>query len=247
MNLQQGSSDRFLRIGWWVLFGLAVGVVVLIRIRLLEIPLERDEGEYAYTGQLMLQGVPPYMLAYSMKFPGTAAAYALIMLVFGQTTVAVHLGLLVLNMATVALIFFLGRRLFDEVAGIAAGATYAILSVSPTVLGSAAHARSRIENAAISCRNRVRCSGIDEAARGRVSLFRRNIFAFLRLEEPGRIAPDFPSTRNISLWGQFALAGNLLPALAASGVWEVLVLVDPLRLSLWEHGLFASRRQDFRK
>jgi len=31
-----------------------------IRLRLLAVPLERDEGEYAYAGQLILQGVPPY-------------------------------------------------------------------------------------------------------------------------------------------------------------------------------------------
>jgi len=33
-------------------------------------------GEYAYAGQLILQGVPPYKEAYNMKLPGTYAAYA---------------------------------------------------------------------------------------------------------------------------------------------------------------------------
>src|SRR5664279_2208942 len=33
--------------------------VAVVRLRLLNLPLERDEGEYAYAGQLMLQGVPP--------------------------------------------------------------------------------------------------------------------------------------------------------------------------------------------
>src|SRR2546427_12321482 len=39
----------------------------LVRIRLRDMPLERDEGEYAYAGQLILEGVPPYQLAYNMK------------------------------------------------------------------------------------------------------------------------------------------------------------------------------------
>jgi len=129
-----------LRVAWWVLFGVVATSAVLIRIRLLALPLERDEGEYAYAGQLMLQGIPPYQLAYSMKFPGTYAAYALIMSIFGQTTVGVHLGLLVVNAATVLLIFLLGRRLFGTTAGLAAGASYAVLSVSPAVLGFAGHA-----------------------------------------------------------------------------------------------------------
>lgn len=129
-----------MRIAWWVIFAVTATIAALIRIRLLGLPLERDEGEYAYAGQLMLQGIPPYQFAYNMKFPGTYAAYALIMSIFGQTTVGVHLGLLVVNAATVLLIFLLGRRLFDTTAGLAAGAGYAVLSVSPTVLGFAGHA-----------------------------------------------------------------------------------------------------------
>src|SRR6266571_2837295 len=76
----------------WVLFATALSIVIFVRVRLLELPLERDEGEYAYTGQLMLQGIPPYKLAYSMKFPGTAATYALVMSVFGQAIGGVHVG-----------------------------------------------------------------------------------------------------------------------------------------------------------
>src|SRR5438552_1497565 len=101
---------------------------------------QRDEGEYAYAGQLILQGVPPYTLAYNMKFLGTYAAYAAIMSIFGQTITGIHLGLLVVNTATIILIFSLGRRLVNSVAGLAAGMSYAVLSVSPSVLGFAGHA-----------------------------------------------------------------------------------------------------------
>jgi Dolichyl-phosphate-mannose-protein mannosyltransferase len=125
---------------WWTLATIVFALVIAIRIRLLGIPLERDEGEYAYAGQLMLQGIPPYQLAYNMKFPGTYAAYALIMSIFGQTIHAIHLGLFLVNAATIVLIFLLGRRLIDSTAGIAAAASYAVLSVSPSVLGLAAHA-----------------------------------------------------------------------------------------------------------
>ena len=134
------SNDKLLRLAWWTLAVIVFGLVIAIRIRLLGIPLERDEGEYAYAGQLILQGIPPYKLAYNMKFPGTYAAYALIMSFFGQTIHAIHLGLLLVNLATIALIFLLGRRLIHSTAGIAAAACYAVLSVSPSVLGLAAHA-----------------------------------------------------------------------------------------------------------
>ena len=133
-------SGNLVQFAWWALATIVFALVIAIRIRLLGIPLERDEGEYAYAGQLILQGIPPYKLAYNMKFPGTYAAYALIMSIFGQTIVAIHLGLLLINVATIALIFFVCRRLINTVAGITAAASYAVLSVSPSVLGLSAHA-----------------------------------------------------------------------------------------------------------
>src|SRR5271157_5438440 len=68
---------------------------VFIRLRLLGIPLERDEGEFAYMGQLMLQGIPPFLTSYSLKLPGTYSAYALIMLLFGQSVAGIHIGFII--------------------------------------------------------------------------------------------------------------------------------------------------------
>ena len=121
---------------------LAATLVAIIwaRIHLAGLPLERDEGEYAYTGQLLLLGHAPYELAYSMKFPGTAGVYAVFLAVFGQSPTGVHLGLICINLATVGAIFLLGRRLFDDVGGVLSASAYATLSLMPYVLGQAAHA-----------------------------------------------------------------------------------------------------------
>src|SRR6202040_793105 len=134
------TNDKVLPLTWWVLAVAVLGLVVTIRIRLLGIPLERDEGEYAYTGQLLLQGIPPYQLAYSMKFPGTSVAYALLISIFGDSITAIHLGLILINLLTAGLILFLGRQLLGEPGGIAAAAAYCVLSLMPHVLGQAAHA-----------------------------------------------------------------------------------------------------------
>jgi len=134
-------SLPFWRRHWsWLALALIVLAVLFVRVRLREIPLERDEGEYAYAGQLILQGVPPYKLAYNMKLPGTYASYALIMAVFGQTTAGIHLGFAVVNLACIGLVFLLGRKLLDDIAGVVAAAVYALMSTSPGVLGLAAHA-----------------------------------------------------------------------------------------------------------
>src|SRR5271166_4450374 len=100
------------RVSPYVYYGLLLLVIVLfalIRFRLRDIPLERDEGEYAYAGQLMLQGVPPYQLAYTMKLPGTFTAYAAILATFGQTPAGVRTGLILVNAATTLLVFLLAR------------------------------------------------------------------------------------------------------------------------------------------
>ncbi len=128
------------RVAAWTLFAAIMIAVVWARIRLAGLPLERDEGEYAYTGQLLLSGIAPYKLAYSMKFPGTSAAYAGLMAIFGESITGLHVGLILVNIATIGVIFVLANRLLGEIAGIASASAYAMLSLMPYVLGQAAHA-----------------------------------------------------------------------------------------------------------
>jgi len=124
----------------WVGLALILLLTSLIRWRLLSAPLERDEGEYAYAGQLILQGIAPYDQVYNMKMPGIYAAYALIMAVFGQTQQAIHLGLLIVNVVTSVLLFLTGRRLFNPLTGVGAAGAWAVMSLSPSVQGVFANA-----------------------------------------------------------------------------------------------------------
>jgi 4-amino-4-deoxy-L-arabinose transferase-like glycosyltransferase len=113
---------------------------VFLRVRLLSLPLERDEGEYAYIGWLMLQGVPPYSEAYTMKWPGIHAAYAGAIALFGHSPEGIRTGLVVVNLAAISLIYLLGRELFGRLGSVSAAATYAILSLGHTVHGFIANA-----------------------------------------------------------------------------------------------------------
>jgi hypothetical protein len=124
----------------WLLLAAAYLGVAVVRIRLLDVPLERDEGEYAYFGQLLLRGFPPFRLAYSLKLPGTQVAYAVAMAVFGETAAGLRLGLLAANAATTALVFLLGRRLLGSPGGLAAAASFAWLSTSSAMLALFGHA-----------------------------------------------------------------------------------------------------------
>lgn len=133
-------SEFLVRLSAWIVFSCVVLAVVWARIRLAGLPLERDEGEYAYTGQLILHGIAPYQLAYSMKFPGTSVAYAVLMSVFGQSPTGIHIGLIIVNVATVIFVLLLGRAFIGEIGAIAAATAYSVLSLMPHVLGQAAHA-----------------------------------------------------------------------------------------------------------
>jgi hypothetical protein len=124
----------------WLLLGLAALFAVTVRCRLASFPMDRDEGEYAYAGQLLLKGIPPYKYAHNMKLPGTYLAYAGLMAVFGQTTEGVHWGTLAVNLGTILFLFLLTRQLLDGITAGGAAILYAVLSVSASVVGMTAHA-----------------------------------------------------------------------------------------------------------
>ena len=125
---------------WLIVAALAAFLAFYVRLRLLNVPLERDEGEFAYFAQLMLDGIPPYLDAYTLKFPGAALMYALFMVVFGESASGIHLGLLFSNAAACLLLFLVCRRLFDSRVALAGAAVYAVMSVSMGVYGVFAHA-----------------------------------------------------------------------------------------------------------
>jgi hypothetical protein len=118
---------------------LLLACFAVLRLRFLEVPLERDEGDYAYIAQLMLQGVPPYSGAHEMRPPGIFGAYALILAAFGHSHQAIRLGLLLVNAASIALVYGLGARLVGALAGLVAAAVYGAFSLSPALLGFTAN------------------------------------------------------------------------------------------------------------
>lgn len=127
------------RAAWIALVVVLIGAAG-VRARLLETPFERDEGEYAYAAQLLLEGVPPYAQAYTMKLPGIYLAYAVVLALFGQTHGAVHLGLLIVNSITIVSLFLLAREWTGSLGAVVSAAVFALLSVGQPVQGIFANA-----------------------------------------------------------------------------------------------------------
>ena len=118
----------------------AIALFAAIRFHLRHIPLDRDDGEYAYMGQLILDGVPPYTVAANMKLPGTYAAYAAIMAVFGQTPAGIHLGVIVVTSLSAVFLFLIGKRMYGPSTGAVAAASYIFFAAKTVVLGIDGHA-----------------------------------------------------------------------------------------------------------
>jgi 4-amino-4-deoxy-L-arabinose transferase-like glycosyltransferase len=125
---------------------MALGAVLLLglglRAPIAGIFLERDEGGYAYIAQRWLQGEVPYKHSFDQKPPGVYAAYAVIQRVFGESQTAIHWGAQAYTLLTLAVVFLIGRRLFGEEAGFAAGALAAFMTADHSLLGNSANAET---------------------------------------------------------------------------------------------------------
>ena len=126
----------------WPLILLAFSLIFIlaVRLRLLDVPLERDEGGFAYIGKMMLEGQNLYTDLLDSKLPGLYFLYGIFVKVFGYTPSGVHAGLLLCNLAATVLLFFLLKKRFDASTAAWASLVFAVTSTSFNVLGFAAHA-----------------------------------------------------------------------------------------------------------
>ena len=181
--LEVSSRKAAAALNWgpWLALLLVIVGTASVRLRLLSMPLERDEGEYAYAGQLILRGIPPYERLYNMKWPGTYYSYALFEGVFGQTIEGIRLGVLLVNVAAIVLVFVICRRLLDAYAASAAAV--------------AAYGRNRVASRA-------------RLARSRLARFRRPCTTSRRFSVPPGPCPDrlprprFHGQRGPNRWQQ---------------------------------------------
>ena len=124
----------------FIIFGLVLLLLLLVRLNLLDIPLERDEGGFAYIGEMALRGKLLYTELHDIKLPGLYYTYGTITKLFGYSPRGIHAGLLLFNFCMTGFLFFFIKKLYDNLTAVVAVATFALMSVSPNVLGFATHA-----------------------------------------------------------------------------------------------------------
>jgi len=113
--------------------------IAAIRIPLLGIPFERDEGEYAYIAWRSGFGELPYRDWIDQKPPGIFWAYQLALQLPLDAVRAVHLLGLIVVAAAACAVYFLACRLTKPFWALVCAILFGCLSTDPLVQGTAAN------------------------------------------------------------------------------------------------------------
>jgi hypothetical protein len=139
------SSTTYVQISssplWhWILLSITLAFVLLARLQLLDMSLERDEGGFAYIGQQLFGEKLLYLDLLDNKLPGLYFLYWIFTQLPFEPTVRIHIGLLLVHSATLYLFFLLSKKMFNVQIAAISTALFAVNAILPNVLGFAAHA-----------------------------------------------------------------------------------------------------------
>jgi 4-amino-4-deoxy-L-arabinose transferase-like glycosyltransferase len=115
-------------------------VTYFLRWRLLDIPLERDEGGFAYMGYTWMNGTPLFSDYVDVKPPLIYILYGIFESVFGATPKGIHTGLFIFNLGFTITFYFYIKQKFSFGTAMIGAMVFILLSSLPNVYGFAAHA-----------------------------------------------------------------------------------------------------------
>ena len=122
---------------------LFIAIIILlttaIRVPLLSIPFERDEGAYAYIAWRLGYHELPYRDWIDQKPPGIYLVYRLALSLPLEPIRSVHAAGMLFSAASACALFFLARRFLSVPLAGCAAVMFAILSADPRVEGTAAN------------------------------------------------------------------------------------------------------------
>src|SRR5207253_2023018 len=107
---------------------LIVAFFFLLRWPFRDVTLIRDEGEYAYIGQLILRGGVPYRDAYNQKTPFVFFFFAAIQSILGDGIPALRVATTVYGLATTAVLYAAARLLFGWYAAAGTALAFTVMT-----------------------------------------------------------------------------------------------------------------------
>ena len=118
-----------------VLVGLVTLSFILAKLHWLHAPLDRDEGSYLYLGKCFIEGYRPYIDFYEIKPPGVFFVYGIFYQIFGNSIIALHIGLAMVQLLSSIIIFSLTNSMFNnKLAATIAFCIYLLLCLSTSLL-----------------------------------------------------------------------------------------------------------------
>ncbi len=114
-------------------------LVVAVRVPLLGIPFERDEGEYAYVGWRLGHNELPYRDWVDQKPPAIFWVYRAALSLPLDPVRSVHFVALLFAAASSCALFFVARRIMNQFWAFVAAAVFSLLSADPFAQGTAAN------------------------------------------------------------------------------------------------------------
>jgi len=121
---------------------IVVGLVLItaaVRVPLLGVPFERDEGEYAYIAWRLGHNELPYRDWVDQKPPAVFWVYRAALALPVDPIRAVHFAALIFSAASGCALFFLSRRFMNRFWAFVAAALLVLLSADPWAEGTAAN------------------------------------------------------------------------------------------------------------
>ena len=101
---------------------------ITLRLNLIHIPIERDEGIFGYMGSAILNGDLPYKDYFDTKPPLIFYIYAFMLLFVPQDQIGIHTFLHIYNFFTLITIYYTSKVLFNDTkAGLFSAFTYAAI------------------------------------------------------------------------------------------------------------------------
>jgi len=119
----------------WLIWIAILALYAAVRVPLLPVPLERDEGAFGLVGQAILRGAVPYRDILDHKPPAVYYAYAGALLVVPPTAAGVHGFLMVWNLATLLCLASLAGELAGPLAARWTAVLFAVVSAAPSIQG----------------------------------------------------------------------------------------------------------------
>ncbi|MFC1590539.1 ArnT family glycosyltransferase [Candidatus Omnitrophota bacterium] len=142
-------NDRIARMKTYTAVILIIIACLFLRLPIMDVPFERDEGGYAYAAWRMMEGEVLYRDVFDLKPPGVFVFYLTALLLFGHSVLAIHIMLTLFVIAGAVFLFLIGRELKDSPVGMLAAFSYLVFCACAAFPGSSANTEHFMNTAVI--------------------------------------------------------------------------------------------------